>query len=109
MDSPISDYNPLNPAVSADATVYPPPSSSTFVTPASGEPPAKKRKRAGEPNGDAADVDAAGPGGAVYPQLVHTNEHVRNVQQRNRKEFEDMISLCVRIVASCMCNTPWLT
>ena len=94
MDTPSSAYSPANPAATPDVSVYPPPQTAT-QPPIS--PPSKKRKRdTGESlNGETIPTTEPGANGAVYPQLVRTNEHVRSVQLRNRKEFEDMISLCV--------------
>jgi proteasome activator subunit 3 (PA28 gamma) len=97
MNTPSSDYSPENPAATADVTVHPPPHPSPLP---STEPPAKKRKRdTGETlNGETLPATLPGSSGAVYPQLVHANEHIRSIQLRNRKEFEDMISLCVSAI-----------
>ena len=93
MASPSSDYYQGNPAASPNVTVYPPPAQSNGEL----SNPPKKRRREDGVNGETSSLEAAapGPGGAVYPQLVHTNEHIRMIQLRNKAEFEDMIDLCV--------------
>ncbi|KAF8323241.1 proteasome activator pa28, REG alpha/beta subunit [Clavulina sp. PMI_390] len=97
MSSPASDYNRAN--LSTDVTVYPPPSHHDNTQP---EPSSKKRRIDVIANGDSKSPSGSegvgpSPGGAVYPQLVRMNEHVRRVQQRNKAEFEDMVQLCDKV------------
>lgn len=93
MEEPTSSFNPSNPSTLADITVYPPPSSAS-----PSEPPSKKRKGT---NGDATVENSAasekkqGPGGAVYPQIIHINKHLRELQLNNKKECEEIIFNCV--------------
>lgn len=104
MEEPTSSYNPSNPSTLADLTVYPPPSSTLTSEPAS-----KKRKVA---NGDVTSEGTTGsegkknPGGAVYPQLIHINTHLRELQLNNKKECEEMIYLCVSKNVSLPSFTP---
>ena len=99
MNPPSSDYSLANPAADPDVNVYPPPQSTALP---STESPSKKRKRdAGESlNGETGPAPRPGTSGAVYAQVVHTNGHIRSIQLRNRKEFGDMISLCVSAAVS---------
>lgn len=102
MPSVASDYNAANPSASTNVTVYPPP----LPSPSSAPHASKKRKIDSNDvvNGDVTPTEATqAPGGAVYPQLVHTNEHIRMIQSRNKVEFEDMISLCV---SRCPMSSP---
>lgn len=87
-EDPSSEYNSQHPAAKTDCTVYPPPTAPS----ASNEPTTKKRKTSA--NG-AADATHGDPGGAVYAQQVVTNQHIRSLQEKNRKEYEEMVSLCV--------------
>jgi len=99
MNTPSSDYSLANPAADPDINVYPPPQSTTLPPT---ESPSKKRKRdVGESlNGETGPAPRPGTSGAVYSQVVHTNGHIRSIQLRNRKEFGDMISLCVSAAVS---------
>ncbi|KAF9514670.1 hypothetical protein BS47DRAFT_855099 [Hydnum rufescens UP504] len=91
-NEPASEYHISHAALSTDTRVYPPPSTSTS------EPDAKRRKRTtGDISNGEADTDHRSPGGAIYPQRVLPNHHIRKVQERNKNEFEDMIDLCDKV------------
>ncbi|KAF8579010.1 proteasome activator pa28 REG alpha/beta subunit, partial [Ramaria rubella] len=71
-----------------DTTVYPPPSSSADA------PDTKKRKR----------IDGAEPGGlgnntsnGKLSNLVLTNQHLRQAQEKVREECEQLIELCDKV------------
>lgn len=64
-----------------------------------GEPEPKRRKRNLNDiaNGDDAEDSAENPGGAIYPQHVKANIHLRQIQDRNKREFEQLVQYCVRV------------
>ena len=84
--SPTSPFNVTN--LTTDATVYPPPKSS------SDEPESKKRKLEGS-NGTAAHTNTAATDGARYTNQMLTNTHVTKAFAILKKECEDLATAIV--------------
>jgi len=93
-ESESSEYNLSNALKTTDVTVYP----STESTSTS-SPDAKRRKRsAGDiSNGESVTIPERDLSGAVYPQRVTANHHIRKLQERNKTEFQSLIELCDKV------------
>jgi len=93
-ESESSEYNLSKALKTTDVTVYPPSESLS-----SSSPDAKRRKRsAGDiSNGESAAFVERDLGGAVYPQRVAANHHIRKLQERNKIEFQSLIELCDKV------------
>ena len=95
-ESDSSEYDLSNALKTTDVTVYPPPSGLSSTS----SPDAKRRKRsAGDvSNGESVALLEREPGGAIYPQKVLANHHIRKLQERNKIEFQTLIELCVSVI-----------
>ena len=86
-----SPYHISHAATSTDITVYP-----ANPAPATPEPEAKRRKRsAGDVSNGDIHLNSSSGLGALYPQRVAGNKHIRKVQEQNKEYFEELIDLCV--------------
>ncbi|KAF8338020.1 proteasome activator pa28 REG alpha/beta subunit [Cantharellus anzutake] len=90
-----SEYSLSNIHTTTDVTVYPPPTSSSSNS--SPDPKRRKRSVGDVSNGEPVATQDRDSGGAIYPQRVVANHHIRKLQERNKLEFQALIELCDKV------------